>query len=174
MGRWAEALQVQHSSGRRAADVALVQCWGAAVYGGARGGQRAAELRRLRELAAAGSPGRAPGELELADLYEALAAEFQAAEGPLQEAFERDEAPAEREANARAVAQHFGCSNLRCARTAGLRRADAGALFPARRCDRCRVARYCSVECQAADWQRGGHAGVCRALADARAGGGAG
>ena len=43
-------------------------------------------------------------------------------------------------------------------------RADAKALFRALRCSICMVPRYCSAECQAADW-RAGHKGVCRALA---------
>jgi hypothetical protein len=56
---------------------------------------------------------------------------------------------------------------VRCARTAGLTRADAKALFPPKRCSRCLVARYCSAECQGADW-RAGHKLVCRELAAER------
>jgi hypothetical protein len=53
---------------------------------------------------------------------------------------------------------------VRCARTAGLRRAEAKELFPAKACSACRVARYCSPDCQRADWAAG-HKGVCRTLA---------
>ncbi len=64
-------------------------------------------------------------ELPLAAVYDWVAGRFRDLEAPLREACERDEAPAVRLAAARAVAQHFGCGNLRCARTAGLSRADA-------------------------------------------------
>jgi hypothetical protein len=83
------------------------------------------------------------------------------------ESLERDEAPAARLAAARAVAEHLGCGNLRCAHTAGLRRADAKALFPPKRCSRCQVLRYCSAESQAADW-RAGHKDVSCALSAER------
>jgi hypothetical protein len=82
----------------------------------------------------------------------------------LNAAFERDEAPALRAAAARAAAQFFLCSNVGCARTAVLRRAEDRALVPAKRCSRCLVARYYSAACQDADW-RAGHKLVCRALA---------
>ncbi len=158
-----EGFEERHASGARVVDVGLVQCWSSALLAGACGDQIATGRDFLEEMAAAGSPGR---ELELADAYDALADEFEAAEGDLQEAFERDEAPVTRAANARAVAQHFGCGNLSCARTAGLSRADAKALFPAQR-SRCLIARYCSAECQTAD-SRAGHKHVCRALAAER------
>jgi hypothetical protein len=110
----------------------------------------------------------APGEEDvLVHEYEEAAVALAAAEAPLREAFERDEAPALRRAAARAAAQHFGCSNILCARTAGLSRAAAKALFAAKRCSRCLVARYCSAACQDVDW-RAGHKDVCRALAAER------
>ncbi len=112
------------------------------------------------------------GKLRLAEAYEAAAEKFGELEDSLEEEFERDEAPAARLAAARAVAEHFGCSNLSCTRTAGLSRADAKVLFPPKRCSRCMVLRYCGAECQAADW-RAGHNDVCRALAAERENGSA-
>jgi hypothetical protein len=55
------------------------------------------------------------------------------------------------------------CNNLGCSNLAGVSDAVTGA----RACSGCRC-RYCSVECQKADWQRHKHA--CRSMAAARAG----
>jgi hypothetical protein len=126
------------------------------------GAELAAALSEVERL------GGAPGaELATADEYESAADTLKAIEAPLREDFECDEAPALRRAAARAAAQHFGCSNVLCAATAGLTRADARALFRAQRCSRCMIARYCSAECQGADWAAG-HKSVCRALAAER------
>ncbi len=154
----------------RSLDHILLRCWYAAAPPGAVDlAQPCSENAwmaegRVLETGRLGAPG---DELALAAVYEAAAAKFAEVEARLCESFERDKAPAARLAAARAVAEHFGCGNLRCARTAGLRRADAKALFPPKRCSRCLVLRYCSAECQAADW-RAGHNDVCRALAPSR------
>jgi hypothetical protein len=147
----------------------LLECWMAAEPAGALLGAAGNKLDSawvqesgVLELPNLGAPGE---EEELADAYEALAERFAAQEARLEEEFERDEAPALRAAGARAAARFFGCSSLRCAATAGLSCTEAAPL--AKLCSRCRVARYCSAECQAGDW-RAGHKAACRTLAAER------
>lgn len=47
---------------------------------------------------------------------------------------------------------HLGCTNLTGA---------SEAVLPTLTCSRCKLARYCSVECQRAAWKEGGHSTVC-------------
>ena len=57
---------------------------------------------------------------------------------------------------AAAVARQGGCCNLRCTDWEGERKL--------KKCQQCLASRYCSPECQKADW-RAGHKRVCTLLA---------
>ena len=69
-------------------------------------------------------------------------------------------------ASVRALASARRCGNMSCVEVAGA----SDASLPLRRCSVCRVPRYCSEQCQHADW-RAGHRRLCRQLATARAAG---
>lgn len=79
----------------------------------------------------------------------ALALEGQPGEDELQSAVEAAEALATR-----------NCGHVGCASILGASEADAPR---GKRCAACRLVRYCSVACQAADWP--GHKAACRELA---------
>jgi hypothetical protein len=145
----------------------LEACWGWVVAGSDTRSERArrqvqaalaAAVRRLPPEARAGGPRAAKFNVIAAALAAALAAK----EPELLAELEAAAAEHGRAAGARALAARCGCNNPACARTAGLTRAQAKALFPAQRCSRCRVVRYCQPECQRADWPA--HAAVCRSL----------
>jgi hypothetical protein len=114
----------------------------------------AAAARRLAPEARAGGPRAAK--------FNVIAAALAAKEPEALAELEAAAAEHGRAAGARALAARCGCNNPACARTAGLTRAQAKALFPAQRCNRCKTVRYCSPECQRADWPT--HAAVCRSL----------
>jgi hypothetical protein len=145
-------------SDRLAIHLLVETCWAAAA------GAKEPALAAPLFLAHGATTEPAEAYRTAAEAYEALAADYGAREAQLCAAFERDAAPALRAAAAHAAAAFLCCSNVDCARTAGLRRPEDRALVPAKRCSRCLVARYCSAECQATDW-RAGQKDVCRALA---------
>ena len=69
-------------------------------------------------------------------------------------------------ASVRTLASARRCGNMRCVEVAGA----SDASLPLRMCSVCRVPRYCSEQCQHADW-RAGHRRLCRQLAAERAAG---
>lgn len=56
---------------------------------------------------------------------------------------------------------HLACSNVRITGAPAASEGDG-----CKKCAACRAVRYCSRECQRADWKHGGHSRVCKALAE--------
>jgi hypothetical protein len=57
------------------------------------------------------------------------------------------------------------CAYLSCSNVCGGGGPAAGQGLGSQRCSQCHTAYYCGTACSHADWRRGGHGRVCRALA---------
>ncbi|EFN53486.1 hypothetical protein CHLNCDRAFT_136779 [Chlorella variabilis] len=115
-------------------------------------------------------PSRMPPEQLLATLRQSLPAAVAAAE-LLRQHWAAQEEQAEVPARVQ-VAQAVvtrSCAYLGCANLGAQGGPAAGEGVGSLRCSGCRVAWYCGTACSHADWQRGGHKHVCKALAAARA-----